>query len=112
MSMDQAIKRGAKAQGTSSLKHLLGQSSSSSAHAKQVITAEVIMSNFIAMHNLPFLASDHLSPMFSVMFPDSAIAADFSCPRTKTKSIVCEALDPYHKKPVIENLHDSPFSLP
>lgn len=46
-----------------------------------------------------------------MMFPDSAITADFACKRTKTKSIVCEALDPHYKKPVLENLRSSPFNL-
>ena len=45
------------------------------------------------------------------MFPDSKIASDFSCKHTKTRAIICEALDPYHKKPVVENVRDVPFSL-
>ena len=54
------------------------------------------------MHNLPFVAADHLSSLFSSV-PDSAIAADFACKRTKTTAIVCEALDPYYKKTILEN---------
>ncbi len=27
------------------------------------------------------------------------------------RAIICEALDPYHKKPVIENIREVPFSL-
>jgi hypothetical protein len=80
-------------------------------HARKVMTAEIMMSNFIAMHNLPFLAADHLSSLFSSMFPDSTIASDFSCKRTKTKSIICEVLDPYHKRPVVQNVLNSPFSV-
>jgi len=45
------------------------------------------------------------------MFPDSTIASNFSCSHTKTKAIICQALDPYHKKPVVESVRDSPFSL-
>ena len=89
---------------------MLGQQSSLS-HARKVITAEVIMSNFIAMHNLSFQSAEHLSSLFGIMFPDSTIASDFSCRHIKTKAIICEALDPYHKKPVIENAHNTPFSL-
>ena len=69
------------------------------------------MSNFIGMHNLSFQSADHLSGLFGTMFPDSVIAADFSCRHTKTKAILCEALDPYHKKPVVENARNVPFSL-
>ena len=54
----------------------------------KVTAAEIMMCNFIAMHNLPFVVADHL---FSSV-PDSAIAADFACKRTKTTAIVCEAL--------------------
>jgi hypothetical protein len=105
-------KRFKDAHGTSNVKDLLGQSSSSQlSHARKVMTAEIMMSNFIAMHNLPFLAADHLSSLFSSMFPDSTIASDFSCKRTKTKSIICEVLDPYHKRPVVQNVLNSPFSV-
>lgn len=45
------------------------------------------------------------------MFPDSNIASDFSCKHTKTRAIICEALDRYHKKPVVENVKSVPFSL-
>ena len=97
-------------QSTRGLTSMLGQSSSLS-HARKVMTAEVIMCNFIAMHNLSFQSADHLSDLFGVMFPDSAIASSFACKHTKTKAIICEALDPYHKKPVIECVHSAPFSL-
>lgn len=40
------------------------------AHEQRVISAE-IMSQFIAMHNLPLEAADHLSTLFPAMSPDS-----------------------------------------
>jgi hypothetical protein len=70
---------------------------------RQVTLAEVIMSNFIAMHNLSFQSADHLSKLFGIMFPDSKIASKVACKHTKTRAIICEALDPLHKKPVVEN---------
>ncbi len=96
--------------GTQGIAGMLGQPSSLS-HNRKVMTAEVIMSNFIAMHNLSFQSADHLSSLFGVMFPDSTIASDFSCRHTKTKAIICGTLDPYHKKPVVENVLNCPFSL-
>ena len=66
---------------------------------------------FIAMHNLPFLAADHLSNTFLSNFPNSKIASDFACKRAKTKSIICDALDPHLKEPVINTLQVSPFNL-
>ncbi len=76
--------------GTQGIAGMLGQPSSLS-HNRKVMTAE---SNFIAMHNLSFQSSDHLSSLFGVMFPDSTIASDFSCRHTKTKAIICGTLDP------------------
>ena len=60
------------------------------------------MANFIAMHNLSFQTADHPSDLLPKMFPDSKIASDFGCKHTKTKSICCDVLDPYYKKPVIQ----------
>ena len=51
---------------------------------------------------------DHLSPLLRVMFPDSSIASDFAC---RHKSILCDALDPYYKKAVVENVRTGPYSL-
>ena len=81
---------------------------SSVVHSSKIISAEITMAKFIAMHNLSFKAADHLSELLSSMFPDSAIAADFACKRTKTKT---DALDPHMKKPVLEIIRLAPFSL-
>ena len=71
----------------------------------------LIMAQFIAMHNLPFEAADHLSILFPAMFPDSNIATDFTFKHTKTKAIICDALDPHFKKPIIETIIEHPFNL-
>ena len=64
----------------------------SSYQTNKVIAAELKMIRFIAMHNLPFSAADHLSELLPSTFPDSKIAANFSCKRTKTTAIICDAL--------------------
>ena len=79
--------------------------------SSKVISAEVMMAQFIALHNLPFQAADHLSDLVSSMFPDSLIAADFSSKHTNTKSIICDALDPFLKEPIIDSLKSTPFNL-
>ena len=81
------------------------------AHEKCVISAEIMMVQFIAMHNLAFEAADHLSTLFPAMFPDSNIATDFACKHTKTKAIICDTLDPHFKKPIIETIREHPFNL-
>ena len=80
-------------------------------HEKSVISTETMMAQFMAMHNLPFEATDHLSTLFPAMFPDSKIAADFACKQTKTKAIISDALDPHLKKPIIETIREDPFNL-
>lgn len=94
---------------SANITHLLREPSSS--QALKVISAEVIMAQFIAMHNLPFQAADHLSDLFSTMFPDSKIAAQFSSRHTKTKAIICDTIDPFLKKPIISLLQTSPYNL-
>ena len=69
------------------------------AHEKSVISAEIMMTQFIAMHNLTFEAADLLSTLFPAMFSDSKIAIDFACKLTKTKNIIYDALDLHFKKP-------------
>ena len=39
-------------------------------HKKKVMSAELMMAQFIAAHNLPFQTADHLSDLFTKMFPD------------------------------------------
>ena len=46
------------------------------------------------------------------MFPDSRIAADFSSKHTKTKAIIiCDALEPRLKSPIIDSLKCTEFNL-
>ena len=77
-------------------------------HEKRVTSAEIKMAQFIAMHNIPFEAADHLSTLLPTMFPDSKIAKDFACKHTKTK---CDTLDPHFKNPIIETIREHPFNL-
>ena len=81
------------------------------AHEKNVISAEIMMTQFIAMHNLPFEAADHLLSLFPIMFPDSKIGSDLAYKHTKMKAIICDALDPHLKKPIIETIREQPFNL-
>ena len=51
--------------------------------AAAAIEAEALWSMFVAKHNLAFLTSDHANKLFPKMFPDSEIAKQFFCGRTK-----------------------------
>ena len=52
------------------------------------IEVEARWTMFVAKHNLAFLTSDHATKLFPKMFPDSEIAKQFSCSRTKSTAII------------------------
>ena len=78
---------------------------------KSVTRAEVLFSNFIAEHNLPFALADHFTHLTRAMFPDSQIANAFRSAHTKTTCIVTGALHPYFAKPVFTLCQENPFSI-
>ncbi|KAJ8036899.1 Zinc finger MYM-type protein 6 [Holothuria leucospilota] len=53
-----------------------------------VINAEVLCTNFIVEHNISIAVTEHTGPLFRKMFPDSAIAKEYSCSRTKTSQVI------------------------
>ena len=67
-----------------SVSHLVNSSEPKDA----VNRAEAIMSNLLIQHNVPLATSDHLGPLFRSAFPDSDIAKQYSCGRTKTGAII------------------------
>ena len=104
------LKRYAESQSALSItSRFRGESSAS--HFSKVMAAELMMAKFIALHNLPFQVADHLTDLVPLMFPDSKIAAGFASKHTKTKSIVCDAIDPHLKEPVIKELKCNSFNL-
>jgi hypothetical protein len=79
--------------------------------SKNVIKAEVMITNFLVQHNLPIATADHLGPLFTEIFPDSTIASSYSCGRTKTSAILNEALAPECHKYVVEHSKTHPYSV-
>ena len=61
-----------------------------------VIRAKFMHTNFMVQHNLSFLTSDQLAPMYSKMFPGSKIAQQFWCAWTKTTAILNNAIAQYY----------------
>ena len=55
---------------------------------KQVLRAESQFVQFVAEHNLSFRCGDHFTKLVMSMFPDSNIARQFQCSRTKTSVLV------------------------
>lgn len=83
----------------------------SSSLATKVLSAEIAVTNFIAQHNLPFLAADHLSDLLTKNFLNSKIAEMYSCKRTKTVAIITDVLEPHHLKPVLNIARNTSFNL-
>ena len=78
---------------------------------EKTIQAEVLHTNFMVHHNLSFLTAEHLSSLYSKMFPDSKIARNFKCSRTKTTAISNEAMRPSLKYTLVEYMKEQPFPL-
>ena len=75
------------------------------------IRAEVLHTNFIVQHNISFLTADHMAPLYRAMFPDSNIAKNFRCKRTKTTCILNKALYPRIKTNLFEYMSENPYAL-
>ena len=77
----------------------------------QVTCAELYFATFIAEHNLPFSVADHFNRLCSVMFPDSRIAAEFACARTKATALITHALAPAVNEPLVKACQEQPFTI-
>ena len=52
-----------------------------------VIRAETLWTQYVVERNMPFAASDDFTSVVKKIFPDSKIASQFACRRTKTTAI-------------------------
>ena len=52
------------------------------------IEAEVKFGYFLGKHHLNLCLADHAAKLFASMFPDSTIAKEFKCSRTKATAIL------------------------
>ena len=89
----------------------LSSSSDDSDFKRQVLRSEVKHTNFFIQHNIPFAVADHLSLMYQELFPDSKIAKNFKCSRTKTTCIMNQAMRPLLRNELTEYMKEEPFSL-
>lgn len=65
----------------------------------------------LAEHNLPFLYVEHGSKFFPHCFPDSNVAKELNCSRTKTTEVIKNVIGPYVRKNIASHLRDSKFSI-
>lgn len=73
--------------------------------------AEIKFTGFLAEHNLPLSAADHLGSLIRASFPDSKIAQSYSCARTKASCILNDAIAPDLLKSLIADMKINLFSL-
>ena len=64
------------------------QSYFESIREESVICAEVLFAYFLGKHHLTFRLRAHCTKLFKLMFPDSSIAKDFKCSRTKATAVL------------------------
>ena len=79
---------------------VVGSRAESSKLSDQVCCAELCFARFVVEHNLPFAVADHFNSLVPVMFPDSKIAAEFACARTKTTALIMHTLASAANEPV------------
>ncbi|XP_063215641.1 uncharacterized protein LOC134527170 [Bacillus rossius redtenbacheri] len=83
---------------------------SASRQEESVTNAECLFTCFVLEHNLPVSCSDHAGLLFRKMFPDSAIAQQFGCARTKTSAIISEMVKTEEEK-LVQTLKNGAFSV-
>ena len=72
---------------------------------------EIKLTGFLAEHNLPIAAADHLSSLIKECFPYSKIARSYSCARTKSLYILNGAIVPDLQQSLKDEMKVSVFSL-
>lgn len=78
---------------------------------KKAKDAELKMIMFLHEHNLPFLLMGHLPSLVRSVCPDSKIAENVKCSRTKATAITKDCLAPEAKEEICRRVKDNVYSL-
>ncbi|XP_077497791.1 zinc finger BED domain-containing protein 5-like [Amblyomma americanum] len=89
----------------------LMQAMPSIAISSQVKEAEVRLALFVAEHNVPFTVMDHLPKLVKKICPDSDIAKQIACSRTKTSVITKVVTGEESKSRLCRLLREKKFSV-
>ena len=73
--------------------------------------AEVRNTVMLAHHNAALCLADHIGPMQRKILPDSEIAKNYHCARTKTACILNYALAPQLRDELVAAMKQEPYSL-
>lgn len=78
---------------------------------RKVFVGELKLCMYLAEHNVPFLHLEHLPQLIKSICPDSLIAKEIKCSRTKGASIIREVLGAYSLQEISNILREQKFSL-
>ena len=70
-----------------------------------------MVTNFLVQHNLPLATADHPGPLFKSIFTDSKIASSYACAKTKTFTILNEAIAPHCLDYIVQHCKAHPYSV-
>ncbi len=84
---------------------------SSKISQSKVNSAELRLAAFIAEHDLPMTVADHLPKLIEAMCPDSKIAKEIKCARTKVTALINHVTGEENKEKLIDQLKTNKFSL-
>lgn len=73
--------------------------------------AQLKMAVHLAEHNLSFAYMEHANKFYSHCFPDSQVAANLNCSRTKMTEIIKTKVAPYVRGNLAKKLNSSKFSI-
>ncbi|KAJ8913073.1 hypothetical protein NQ315_006574 [Exocentrus adspersus] len=73
--------------------------------------AQLKMAIHLAEHNLSFAYMEHANQFYSHLFPDSQIAANFNCSRSKMTQLIKTKIAPYVRENLSKKLNSCSFSI-
>lgn len=93
------------ASGSSSMLNFVTKQNNSS------VDAELWWANFVCENNLSIKLADNFSQLVPKMFPDSEIAKNFHCGRTKTGQIIKQAIGAIAEEDIVNTMRETLFTL-
>lgn len=79
--------------------------------ADKVTEAELRWCLHLCETNTPLHSQDHAATLFGRMFPDSQVAKNMTCGRTKLSYLLLHGLDPFFHNSLVDILRSTPFSI-
>lgn len=83
----------------------------SSCPEDKVLSAEMKWAAFLAEHDVPVNISENIQELFISMFPDSKIAQQFTCARTKATYLITDGFGYSVHSSLVDRLKETKFSI-